>query len=196
MSPRRSWNDDPFTKKARKEDFLARSVYKLAEIDQKENLVRSCKTIVDLGASPGSWSQYCLKQNPTCKIFAIDLQPLEFQDARLNFLQESIETVKFENWIPEKVDLVLSDMAPKTSGIADRDSYLSYELSTLALETATKLLKPNGSFIVKLFMGSEFKDYEKCLKSHFSKIRFLRPESTRKNSREIFCICRGFISAK
>src|SRR5262245_19458143 len=136
----KKWHDDPFTKKARQENYEARSVYKLEEIDKRERVFQGVKTVIDLGASPGSWTQYCLKKVPSSgKIIAIDLQPLNFSDPRVTFVQESIETVDLTVHMgTEKADLVLSDMAPKTSGAHERDVALSFELASLALSCAER----------------------------------------------------------
>lgn len=191
---KRSWNDDPFTKKARQENYEARSIYKLEEIDKRERIFQGVKTVIDLGASPGSWTQYCLKKMPKDgKIIAIDINPLHFENPRVTFLLESIETVDLTLILgTEKADLVLSDMAPKTSGIHTRDVALSFELASMALSAAEKHLKPGGTFVVKLFMGDSFEDYQKLLKSRFASLKALRPESTRKHSKEIFFTAKGY----
>ena len=191
----RKWNDDPFTKKARKENFEARSIYKLEEIDKREKLFGGVKTVLDLGAAPGSWTQYCLKmmKAPDSRIIAIDLSPINVKDPRLTTIQIGIEEMNFEEHLGgAKVDLVLSDMAPKTSGIHERDVALSTELATLALDTAKKFLKPGGSFVCKLFMGDSFEDYQAMMRTSFSSVKQQRPESVRKQSREIFMIGKGF----
>jgi 23S rRNA (uridine2552-2'-O)-methyltransferase len=190
----RNWNDDPFTKKARKENYEARSIYKLKEIDQKERLFNGVKRVIDLGAAPGSWTQYCLEKLPKeSLVVAVDLSPLGFSNDRVVFLQESIETADIGTAMSgEKADLILSDMAPKTSGIHDRDVALSLELATLALSAAEKYLRKGGSFVVKVFMGESFEEYHSLLKSRFQSVKLLRPESTRKKSREIFFIGKGF----
>lgn len=190
----KKWNDDPFTKRARKENYEARSVYKLEEIDKRENVLSGAKRILDLGAAPGSWTQYCLKKIPsTGLVIAVDLAPLGFSDPRVLFFQKSIEDLKLEEIVgAEPVDLVLSDMAPKTTGVHDTDVARSFDLASLALDTAKRFLKPGGSFVVKLFMGDSFEDYRKLLRECFEHIRILRPESTRKHSREVFFVAKGF----
>jgi 23S rRNA (uridine2552-2'-O)-methyltransferase len=189
----RKWNDDPFTKKARKENYEARSIYKLSEIDKKERIIGANQCILDLGASPGSWTQYCLEKIKQGKIVAVDISPINVSDPRLVFLQESIETADIASHLAGgKADVVLSDMAPKTSGIPDRDIALSLELAGLALNTARAYLKPGGDFIVKVFMGHDFEQFNAEMKKSFSKVRLLRPESVRKQSREIYLIGRGF----
>jgi len=185
----RRWNEDPFTKKAQRENFEARSVYKLEEIDKREPILKGAKRIIDLGASPGSWAQYCLKKLPACEILAIDLSPLRVQDKRLTFVQADINEFNFTEALGgHQADVVLSDMAPKTSGVHDRDVALSTELAEMALNVAKEHLKVGGHFVVKLFMGHSFEDYNKALKKVFGQVRIIRPESTRKHSREIFLI--------
>jgi 23S rRNA (uridine2552-2'-O)-methyltransferase len=185
----RRWNDDPFTQKARRENFEARSVYKLEEIDKKERILAGASMILDLGASPGSWTQYCLKRAPKASIFAVDLNPLNFSHPQVTFLQQSARDLDLGPVFGDrKVDLVLSDMAPKTSGIHDRDVFLSFELASLALTQATHHLKKGGHFVAKIFMGESFEDFQKMLKAHFKQVKLVRPESTRKHSREIFCV--------
>jgi 23S rRNA (uridine2552-2'-O)-methyltransferase len=189
----RDWNNDPFTKKARREDFAARSVYKLEEIDRREKVLKGASLILDLGAAPGSWTQYCLKALPKCKVLAVDLSPLEVTHPNLVFFQQSIESVDLAGALEgRKVDVVLSDMAPRTSGQAARDVALSLDLASLALTAADTHLKTGGIFVVKLFMGDGFEGYRDELKSRFQKVGLLRPESTRKHSREIFFIAKDF----
>lgn len=183
----RRWNDDPFTKKARAEDYEARSVYKLEEIDKRDKILSGAKLILDLGAAPGSWTQYCLKKMPHARVVAVDLSPIKVEDPRLTKLEKPIEEVDFAGVFGnDQPDVVLSDMAPKTSGIHDRDVALSFELASLALTTAVQWLKPGGHFVAKLFMGDSFEEFDRELKKYFQEVKRLRPESTRKHSREIF----------
>ena len=193
----KKWHDDPFTKKARKESYEARSVYKLEEIEKREKILKGAKRILDLGASPGSWSQYCLRFSTSSEIIAVDLSPLNISDPRLHFIEADIETVDWKEVLKgEKVDIVLSDMAPKTSGLHDRDVLLSLNLAEMALRIALENLKPRGNFVVKIFMGSGFEEFHKEVKRHFEMVRLLRPESTRKHSREIFMIGKSFRSVQ
>lgn len=185
----RRWHDDPYTKKAQREDYEARSVYKLEEIDRRERLFDSARLVVDLGASPGSWTQYVLRKVPKTKVVAVDLSPLRVSDPRLQFFQKDINEMNWDETLhAEKADVVLSDMAPKTSGIHDRDVLLSFELASMALDVAKKSLKPNGKFVVKIFMGDTFDEFEGLMKDSFKEVRRLRPETTRKHSREIYFI--------
>lgn len=183
------WNDDPFTKKAHRENFEARSVYKLEEIDRRERILGNAHLIIDLGASPGSWTQYCLKKAPTAQIVAVDLNPLNFKDVRVQFLQEDINTIRWEEILEgKKADVVLSDMAPKTSGIHDQDVARSFDLASLALEVALRNLKGDGRFVVKIFMGDTFEEFGEKMAAAFKEVKRLRPETTRKHSREIYFI--------
>ncbi|MCB0403837.1 MAG: RlmE family RNA methyltransferase [Bdellovibrionales bacterium] len=194
MSRRRP---DSFTKRAKAQNFLARSVFKLEEIDKREKLFHGVEIIVDLGASPGSWTQYCVRRLPKAKIVAIDLNPIKFAHPNVHFIQGSISDTNIVAALDGKAaDLVLSDMAPKTTGIHDTDVARSAELAELALQTALHVLKPGGNFVAKLFMGDSFEAYDVSLKEHFQIVKKLRPESTRKHSREIFFIAKNFKGPK
>ncbi|MEZ4750719.1 MAG: RlmE family RNA methyltransferase [Bdellovibrionota bacterium] len=194
MSRRRP---DSFTKRAKAQNFLARSVFKLEEIDKRERLFYGVETVVDLGAAPGSWTQYCVRRLPKAKIVAIDLNPLKFNHPNVHFVQGSITDTDIGALLDGKAaDLVLSDMAPKTTGIHDTDVARSAELAEMALQTAVQVLKPGGSFVAKLFMGDSFEAYDVALKQHFGQVKKLRPESTRKHSREIFFIAKNFKGTK
>lgn len=189
----RRWNDDPYTKRARREGYLARSVFKLEEIDRRERLLETALRILDLGAAPGSWSQYCLKKirSPDLKIWAIDLVPLKISDKRLQFVQADVRNFQIEDLVPQhSMDLVLSDVAPKTTGISTVDTEASFELSARALEIASLALRPQGSFVTKLFMGDSFELFHDELNKRFEQINLLRPEGSRKHSREIFFIAK------
>lgn len=188
----RKWHDDPHSRRARKEGYQARSVFKLDEIDRREQILRNAHIIVDLGASPGSWTEYCLRTRPKARVVAIDLAEIRVTDDRLIFIRESIESVDLSKVIEGPVDVVLSDMAPKTSGVHDQDVYRSLELATLALETAHRFLRKGGSFVVKVFMGDGFEDFDRTMKLAFASVRRLRPDATRKHSREIYFIGKEF----
>lgn len=185
---------DHFFKKAKSEDYLARSVYKLQEIDQKYKLIKKNDIIVDLGASPGSWSQYCLKSlGQDGRLIGIDLTEITaIKDTRYTFYHEDIFKM---NWPEElakldvhKVDVVLSDMAPKTTGIKLTDQMRSLELCEMALQFSENYLCKGGKFVCKLFHGEHFKEFQVSMKKHFKRVEALKPESTRKISKEIFLI--------
>jgi len=185
---------DHFFKKAKSEDYLARSVYKLQEIDEKHKLIRKNDIIVDLGASPGSWSQYCLKKlGQDGRLIGIDLTDITaIKDPRYTFYHEDIFRM---NWPEElakldvqKVDVVLSDMAPKTTRIRLTDQMRSLELCEMALQFSSSYLCKGGSFVCKLFHSDQFKEFQTTMKKQFKRVEVMKPESTRKISKEIFLI--------
>ncbi len=187
------WNDDPFSKKAKRENFLARSVYKLEEIDKKEHLLRNAKIVIDLGAAPGSWIQYCLRHSPHVKIIAVDPSPIKISDPRVTILQSNVEDTSWSNVLHgKKADLLLSDMAPKTSGIHQTDVARSLELANCALQVAKQTLNKGGTMVLKVFMGPKFELLFTKACSLFNSVKRLRPLTTRKHSREIYLICKQF----
>lgn len=192
-----NWNNDPFTKKARAENYEARSVYKLQEIERREHIFRNVQLVLDLGASPGSWTHFCLEAAPHARVIAVDIAPLTFQAPRVTFIQVAVENLDLAPILGGKsFDVVLSDMAPKTSGIHDRDVALSLELGHQALKIANQHLRKGGCLLTKIFMGSSFESFRKDMKACFHELRLLRPESTRKHSREIYLIGKQFIGPK
>lgn len=184
---------DHYFKKAKKENFVARSIYKLEEIDQKFKIIKKNDVILDLGSSPGSWSQYCLKKvTDQGKVVGIDLNPVTFKDSRYIFYQQDI----FEtNWDELKsahqiqnFNVVVSDMAPKTTGIRITDQARSLELCLKALEVADQFLAPKGHFVCKFFHSDDYKTLLNEMKKKFQQVEALKPDSTRKISKEIFLI--------
>ena len=189
---------DYFFHKAKKENYVARSVFKIQEIDQKFKIFRSGMKILDLGAAPGSWSQYASeKVGLKGRVLGIDIQPIKLTMPNSIFVTADMRgldvgRIMAEHGIAPPFDIVLSDMAPKTTGIRITDQVRSFDLCELALQTAERFLKPNGSFVTKLFHSEEFDVFRKLMKARFKKIDFLRPKSTRTESKEIFCIGQGF----
>ncbi|MCE3009273.1 MAG: RlmE family RNA methyltransferase [Proteobacteria bacterium] len=185
---------DHYFKKAKEQNFAARSVFKLEEIDQKLKLIKPGNRILDLGASPGSWSQYCSqKVGPSGQILGVDLSPVTVKLPNAQFIQAdlrdlNLEQVFIEKGFPPPFDLVISDMAPKTTGIRVTDQARSFELCELALETARKFCKPHGHFICKLFHSDDFQKLKKDILGSFEKFEAIKPDSTRKISKEIFLI--------
>ncbi len=183
-----------YTEKARRENYAARSVYKLQEIDRRENLLTRSRWVLDLGAAPGSWSQYCLAHSEKTRVIGVDIAPCHIANDRFEFWQMGIESDEFSEKIGtlpiSKFCLVLSDMAPKTTGIHSMDVVRSLELSTMALHVACRLLKDDGAAVIKVFMGEGFEEFHEEAKGRFQKVRLLRPETTRKRSREIYLIGR------
>lgn len=189
----RRWQDDPFTKRARRENRIARSSFKLEEIENKEKILAGARLILDLGAAPGSWSQFCLKRCPEARIIAVDPSPMEVHDARLHFFQGLAEDAKLDIVLKDqKADVILSDMAPKTTGVHVTDVARSVALCQFALGLSHTVLKSGGALVVKIFMGEGFTEFRNELQRKFQKVVIVRPESTRKQSREVFLISKGF----
>jgi 23S rRNA (uridine2552-2'-O)-methyltransferase len=194
--------DDPYYKKAKAGGFLARSIFKLEEIDKKFRLFPSKGGkepffVIDLGSSPGSWLQYiCPKLNNDSKALGIDLAPLQYCHPQLLFMQEDIFTIsqdKISAYIPQ-ANIVLSDMAPKTSGIKIRDQEGSLELCRAAFNVAQQTLIPGGNLIVKVFyiIDPEVKKFSDEMKKHFKEVTRFKPESSRDESFEFFMVCKGY----
>ncbi len=189
---------DHYFLKAKQENFKARSVYKLQEIHERWKLLKPGLHILDLGAAPGSWSQYAAKViGPKGRILAIDLSPMELTETNVHIVQgDAFEfpfAAKFSElgW-PPKVDAVISDMAPKTTGIKSVDQARSALLCEQALQLAIQWLKPNGFFVCKFFFSGDFKEFQMAAKARFQKIEIVKPDSTRKESKEVFVVGIGF----
>jgi 23S rRNA (uridine2552-2'-O)-methyltransferase len=188
---------DAYFKKAKQEGFAARSIFKLEEIDQKLKLLHSSQVVLDLGAAPGSWSQYVSKKiGPKGRLLGVDLSPLSVKLPNAIFIQADLRDLHLEDvfkdhgFVPP-FDVVLSDMAPKTTGIRLTDQARSMELCELALDVARKFLKPGGSFVCKLFHSDDFGRLRDEIKKSFERFEAIRPDSTRKISKEIFLIGKG-----
>ena len=186
---------DYYTEKAKKETWLARSVYKLQEIDRRMHIIHPGDRVLDLGCYPGSWSQYCLKKvGSRGHVTGIDIKKPERLNAK-NFLFINADVLKLDlEWLKQRIglqDVLLSDMAPNTTGVATTDVARSLELAYKALSTALYLLRSEGSFLCKVFEGEGFSDFKYKAFSNFRKARLIRPDSTRKRSREIYLVGLG-----
>ena len=185
---------DYYFQKAKNENYAARSIFKLQEIDERYKILKPGYKVLDLGAAPGSWSQYASqKVGPQGRILGVDLQPVKLSLSNEVFVTGDFRDVNFDevmkaNGISPPFDVVISDMAPKTTGIRITDQTRSLELCVLALETAEKYLRPRGHFIAKFFHGEEFGSFRDDLRKRFGRVEVLRPKSTRKESKEIFFI--------
>lgn len=189
---------DYYFRKAKTENYAARSAFKLEEIDRRFRLLRPGQTVLDLGAAPGSWSQYASKRvGAGGRVVGIDLQPVKvslpnavFVEADL--LDASLPAILSGAGASPPFDVVLSDMAPKTTGVRITDQARSLELCGIALTAASDSLKEGGSFVCKLFHGEDFEAFRAQLRERFAKVEVLRPKSTRKQSKEVFFIAIGF----
>jgi 23S rRNA (uridine2552-2'-O)-methyltransferase len=183
---------DTNTMRAKRDGYPARSVYKLEEIDRRVRLFRPGMSVLDLGASPGSWSLYALEKiGKGGKLLAVDLKPLEtvLPPSGTFLLGDARETEALSTSAP--YDVVLSDMAPNTSGNRMADQARSFALFMFALGVAAKHAKEGGAFVGKIFMGEDFTLARTELKKHFATERIIRPEGTRSVSYEIFLVGQG-----
>ncbi|MBI4529513.1 MAG: RlmE family RNA methyltransferase [Deltaproteobacteria bacterium] len=188
---------DAFFRRAKKEGYRSRAAYKLIELNRRFQLIRRGDLIVDLGAAPGGWLQIASQlTGKTGKVFGIDLQPIEpFREKNIHLMQgniESEETVKrIQELLVSDADCVLSDISPKLTGIHYADVSRSLELALSAFRVAIRILKPEGNFLVKTFVGEETKAFESELKKSFRSVQATRPEATRKGSSEIYFCAKG-----
>ena len=190
------WKDH-YTERAKNEKWLARSVYKLEEIDKKYKIIRKGNHILDLGCYPGSWSQYCIKMvGAGGQVVGLDkTKPNRLTAIHFRFLEADILRIK-TGWLRHQVgrmDGVISDLAPQTTGIRDVDTSRSLELAERALEIAMAVLKDNGYFLCKVFEGEGFKTFKDQVSRHFRRTRSVRPSAIRKRSTEIYLLGIGFI---
>jgi len=184
---------DHYFKKAKELNFAARSVFKLEEIDAKYKIVKPGQIVLDLGAAPGSWSQYCAKKIENGRVLGVDLTAITVKLKNAVFIQADLRDLNLKEVFAEHgfnppFDLVISDMAPKTTGIRITDQARSVELVELAIQTADQFLKPGGSFVAKLFHSDDFTKLKESIKSKYERFEVMKPDSTRKISKEIFLI--------
>jgi len=184
---------DPFYLKAKKNDIISRAYYKLEEIDRKYNLFKNQKKILDVGCSPGGWTQYILKKNPKNKIVGIDLLPIDKQvDGDLKFYNMDLnEYHNIDNLFTKSkytFDSIISDIAPNTSGNQFLDQTNSFNLSMLSAQFIEKYLNKGGSFLVKNFQGEDTEKLFKFIKSHFNKTFYIKPRASDKKSKEIYIL--------
>ena len=184
---------DIYVRQSKVDGYRARSAYKLIEIDEKFKIFKGGLQVIDIGAAPGSWSQYALKVAKSGKLISIDLKKMEPIDNSVqiqgDFTEEKTQEEIKKN-INGKVDVVMSDMAVDTTGIKNIDSIQTGELCKEAMFFAKDLLKENGYFISKIFMGGTFNEIVAEGKTYFREVKVFKPKSSRKDSKESFIICR------
>ena len=184
---------DIYVRQSKVDGYRARSVYKLIEIDEKFRIFKGGMTVIDIGAAPGSWSQYASKIVKNGKIISIDLKKMEPISKSLQ-IQGDFTDIKIQDKIKKKlngkVDVVMSDMAVDTTGIKHIDSIQTGELCIEAMKFAKDFMKDNGYFISKIFMGDTFNDIVAEGKKYFKEVKVFKPKSSRKDSKESFIICR------
>ena len=189
---------DHFYKKAKSENYLARSIYKLEEIDNRYKILNKGDLVLDLGYYPGSWVQYTSpKVGPTGLVVGIDIKPVDKRLSNLEnvrVFEKDINDVLNLNelGVQSQFDVVLSDMAPNTTGMRSVDQDRSLNLVEMIFYHLPQFLKPEGNLVVKVFESQKAQDYLKSQKSRFIEYNFLRPKSTRSVSKEYFLIAKGF----
>ncbi len=183
-------------KEARRLGFRSRAVFKLKEIQEKDKLFRPGQVVVDLGAAPGSWSQWARPLlGPKGRLFALDILPMEpVADVEIitgDFREETVLHELERQVGTQAVDLVLSDMAPNVSGIDSADQVGQLHLCELAMEFAKAHLRPGGIFLVKAFQGEGFETYVKQLRAIFDSVVIRKPKASRPRSREVYLLARS-----
>ena len=189
--------DDPYVRRAQQEGWRSRAVYKLQEIDEKDRLLRRGMTVVDLGAAPGSWSEWVARKvQPGGRVIALDVLPMDALadvtfiqgDFRAEAVLEQLLAVIGEN----PVDLVLSDMAPNLSGMKAVDQPRAMYLAELSLDLAERVLRPGGDLLIKAFTGEGLDEFKRQLRSRFGKLQVRKPAASRPRSPEIYLLARDF----
>ena len=188
---------DPFVQRAKSEGWRSRAVFKLEEIDRREKLLRPGRVCLDLGAAPGAWSQYARRRvGPKGRVVASDTLAMPEIEG-VEFVQGDFrEATVFEQvraLLPERgVDIVLSDMAPNLSGVDVIDQPRSMYLAELALDMATRVLKPGGDALIKVFQGAGFQELVQGARGHFGRVRLVKPQASRSRSPEIYLLAMQF----
>ena len=183
---------DTYVKQSKIDGYRARSVYKLIEIDEKFKIFKGGVSIIDIGAAPGSWSQYASKVAKSGRLISIDLKKMEPIGNTVqilgDFTEQNIQK-EIMNHFNSKVDVVMSDMAVNTTGIKNIDSIQTGELCKEAMAFAKDILAVNGFFISKIFMGGTFNEIVAKGKKYFKEVKVFKPKSSRKDSKESFIVC-------
>ena len=183
---------DTFVRQSKVDGYRARSAYKLIEIDEKFKIFKGGLSIIDIGAAPGSWSQYAVKAAKNGRLISIDLKKMEpignTVQIQGDFTEENIQN-EIRKHINTKVDVVMSDMAVNTTGIKNIDSIQTGELCIEAMLFAKNLMKGNGFFVSKIFLGGTFNEIVAEGKKYLKEVKVFKPKSSRKDSKESFIIC-------
>ena len=185
-------NSDFYVKLAKKEGYISRSAFKLKEIDEKFKLIKSSKNILELGSSPGGWSQIVFENNSNVKMIAFDLLEMKFKHKNLNFINENFLEYDYK-LLPNKFDLILSDLAPNTTGHKSTDHLRITSLIENVVFLLKEISSPSGSFVFKLWKGSEEFNLINILKKKYYKVSYFKPKSSRNESSEIYIVAKNYI---
>tara|TARA_B100001029_G_scaffold21606_1_gene14516 strand:- start:437 stop:1048 length:612 start_codon:yes stop_codon:yes gene_type:complete len=184
---------DIYVKQSKLEGYRSRAVYKLKEINEKFKILKNGISVLDLGAAPGSWSQFISKNFKNSKIVSIDLNEMEkienIYQIKGDFT-DVLQQKKIFNYFGGKIDSIVSDMAVNTTGNKNLDAIVTGELTIEALNFSTNTLKKQGNFVSKIFMGSSFNEIVSSAKKKFKEVNVFKPPASRKDSKESFIICK------
>jgi len=192
-------NRDHYVKRSQQEGYRSRARYKLIELDQKDRLFRPGMTVVDLGSSPGGWSQVAAELvGDKGRVVASDILPMDsIADVEFicgDFTEEAVLKEILDTLDVNLADLVISDMAPNMSGMRAVDQPKAMYLVELALDLAQQILKPGGNFVAKVFHGEGFDEYMRLVKSNFERVVTRKPDASRPRSREVYIVAKGLKS--
>ena len=185
---------DTYVRQSKVDGYRARSAYKLIEIDEKFKIFKGGLTVIDIGAAPGSWSQYASKVVKNGKIISIDLKEMEPIDNTFQIKGDFTENEtqqKIKEFLTSKSDVVMSDMAVNTTGIKNIDSIQTGELCKEAMIFSKDVISNEGFFVSKIFMGGSFNEIVQLGKKIFKEVKVFKPKSSRKDSKESFIICKN-----
>ena len=182
---------DYYVKKAKKQGYLSRAAYKLIEIDKKFNILKKSNKILEVGAAPGGWTQVAIEINPKIQITAIDLLDLKINHPQIKFYKEDFLKFNYDK-IEKKFDLIVSDIAPNTTGHKSTDHLRISSMIFEIVNLLDKLMIKRGVFVTKIWKGSDEKALINLLKNKFKKISYFKPDSSRKDSAEIFIVAKNF----
>ena len=185
-------NRDFYVKKAKKIGYVSRSAYKILEIEKKFKLINNSKNILELGSAPGGWSQVIFELKDTVKMYAFDLLDMKFKHPNMKFIKENFLTYDYSK-IPHKFDLILSDIAPNTTGHQTTDHLRMYSIIEDIISVLDLIALPSSSFVFKIWKGSEEIDIINKLKKKYKKVSYFKPQSSRTKSSEIFIVAQKFI---
>jgi len=184
---------DIYVRQSQVDGYRARSAYKLIEIDEKFKILKNGISVIDLGASPGSWSQYIAKTVKSGRLVSIDIKAMEEIENTIQIkgdFTDSDSQEKIKGLFKSKVDVVVSDMAVNTTGIKDIDAIYTGELAMEAMNFSKEMLVKEGRFVSKIFLGSSFNEIVALGKKLFKEVKVFKPKSSRKESKESFIICK------
>ena len=184
---------DQFVIKSKQKGFLSRSAFKLIEIETKFNFIKNSKNIIDLGASPGGWCQVIFQFNQSANVTAIDTLNLKFLHSNIDFIKNDFTKIDFK-YLNKKYDLILSDLAPNTTGHQSTDHLRISNIVNKVIENLNFIANLDSNFVIKIWKGSEESSIIKLLKQKYKKVSYFKPESSRKESSEIYIVGQKFIN--